>query len=242
MEHQFTFNNKRLFLLIFAIVAAAVLTFFCGVITGMNWKPGAQQPATSVSRGAVPTVNPLAMTALSVAGVKPPVIPVVPGVTAPVVIPAAAPLPVAPVIPTAPALVTQGTSLAIQALATKPAAQPGAAPTPAAAAAPAVPPPASAGAAPAGASAAPADPNPADQPYVLQFGAFREQKQAKQLQDDLTKKGLATVILNMVDEDLRTWHMVRFGGFKDIDSASKAASDASKKADLQAFVRRSDSL
>jgi cell division septation protein DedD len=90
--------------------------------------------------------------------------------------------------------------------------------------------------------AAAATPNPADQPYVLPFGAFRAQKSAKQLQATLKERGYATTIFNMVDEDQRTWHMVRFGGYKDLPSAAKAAADISDKEGIQALVRRSDSL
>jgi cell division protein FtsN len=85
-------------------------------------------------------------------------------------------------------------------------------------------------------------PNPADQPFVLQVGAFRETKGAKDLQADLLKKGYATTIYNMVDEDQRSWHMVRFGGYKDLPAASKAASDFTGKEGIQALVKRFDSL
>jgi cell division protein FtsN len=82
----------------------------------------------------------------------------------------------------------------------------------------------------------------ASQPFVLQLGAFREQKSAKLLQTALKEKGYVTTIFNMVDEDQRTWHMVRLGGFKDLPAASKAASDFTGKEGIQALVRRSDSL
>ena len=84
--------------------------------------------------------------------------------------------------------------------------------------------------------------NPADRPYVLQVGAFRDTKPAKDLQADLLKKGYSTTIYNMVDEDLRNWHMVRFGGYKDVSTASKAASDFTAKEGVQALVKRFDAL
>jgi cell division septation protein DedD len=111
-------------------------------------------------------------------------------------------------------------------------------PTPAVApaTAPAVP------ADPLAASAVAAAPNPADEPFVLQLGAFRDQKRAKELQTELKGKGYATTIFNMVDEGQKTWHMVRFGGFKDLDAAAQAASAFMDKEGIQALVRRSDSL
>jgi cell division septation protein DedD len=114
---------------------------------------------------------------------------------------------------------------------------PAATPTPAPETAPAVAP------APAPVAAvAVAVANPADQPFVLQVGAFRETKGAKDLQTDLQKKGYATTIYNMVDQDQRSWHMVRFGGYKDVSTASKAASDFTGKEGIQALVKRFDSL
>jgi cell division protein FtsN len=84
--------------------------------------------------------------------------------------------------------------------------------------------------------------NPADNPFVLQVGAFRDTKPAKDLQADLLKKGYSTTIYNMVDEDLRSWHMVRFGGYKDVSTASKAASNFTAKEGVQALVKRFDAL
>jgi cell division septation protein DedD len=118
------------------------------------------------------------------------------------------------------------------------------APVVAAAPAPAASPEAAPAAAPAVApvAVAVAVANPADQPFVLQVGAFRETKGAKDLQTDLQKKGYATTIYNMVDQDQRSWHMVRFGGYKDVAAASKAASDFTGKEGIQALVKRFDSL
>jgi cell division protein FtsN len=95
---------------------------------------------------------------------------------------------------------------------------------------------------PAPSAAVPAAQSTGDLPYVLQFGAFREQKPAKQLQATLKEKGLSTTILNMVDNDQRTWHMVRYGNFRDLPSASKAASDLGEHEGVQALVKRFDSL
>jgi cell division protein FtsN len=242
MEHQFSFSTKRLFLLFLGLFASAVLTFFCGVATGIGLgTPGEQAPAAPLNGMSVPKGNPVSFLARlqTALKIKP------------------------PVPPAGAALAAQGKALGTKAVMAKalaqstapasptkaPAANPATAPgTTSATAAPAPAAlllPAGAQAAPAAllaANAVPATPNPADQPYVLQVGAFREQKSAKQLQDELSKKGFATVIYNMVDEDQRTWHMVRFGGYKDMDTASQAASDFTGKAGIQAFVRRSDSL
>jgi len=134
------------------------------------------------------------------------------------------------------------------------AAAPGAAPSNAAAAPGAVAGSAGPETTPAGGAAAPAPAapripvavatisNPTEEPFVLQLGAFREQKAAKDLQAALQQKGITTTILNMVDEDQKPWYMVRFGGYKDMDSASKAALDFTNKEGTLAIVRRSDSL
>jgi cell division septation protein DedD len=92
-------------------------------------------------------------------------------------------------------------------------------------------------------------PDGAGEPYVLQFGAFREQKEAKDLQARLLKLGLTTVIIDKNDdkndaaaEDIRPWHTVRYGGFKDISAASKEAAVLTDKVGILALVRSSDSI
>ena len=168
-------------------------------------------------------------------GLKIPALPAVPAVPgqaalAKAAAPAVTPAPAAPVI----------ASPQVAAAAPVTAAPATAAPAPAAAA-PATVPVATAPAVPPVAVAV-AVVNPGDQPFVLQVGAFRESKGAKDLQTDLQKKGYATTIYNMVDQDQRSWHMVRFGGYKDVATASKAASDFTGKEGIQALVKRFDSL
>jgi cell division protein FtsN len=82
----------------------------------------------------------------------------------------------------------------------------------------------------------------ASEPYVLQFGAFRQQKDAKDLQARLLQKGIPAVIVTKVgSEDNLTWQTVRYGGYKDVSTALKAASEYEKQGFL-AFVRPVDSI
>jgi DedD protein len=81
----------------------------------------------------------------------------------------------------------------------------------------------------------------AEQPFVLQLGAYRDQKGAKDLQASLQQKNVPTVIKNMVDND-QVWHLVRFGGYKDMDTASKAAAKFTAEQGILALVRRSDAF
>jgi cell division protein FtsN len=84
--------------------------------------------------------------------------------------------------------------------------------------------------------------DPASEPYVLQFGAFRQQKDARDLQARLLQKGISAVIVTKVsNEDNLTWQTVRYGGYKDVNTALKAASEYEKQGFL-AFVRPADSI
>lgn len=84
--------------------------------------------------------------------------------------------------------------------------------------------------------------DPASEPFVLQFGAFRQQKEAKDLQARLLQKGIAAQIVTKVSsEDNLIWQTVRFGGYKDVPTALKAASEYEKQGFL-AFVRPADSI
>jgi cell division protein FtsN len=217
-QYQFSFDRKRLILVVAGLLFAGVLTFCCGVITGIGlWMPAQKELAQFRGKPKVPGQSISAPTAVKLPEVKPPEVPGTAALTSAVkaqtVTPAVAAAPPSNAVTPAPA------AAALAAPATgQPDTQPVAAAAPAAA------------------------PDPVNQPFVLQLGAFREQKNAKQLQADLKLKGYPTTICNMVDEDQRTWHMVRFGGYKDLSAASHAASDFTGKEGIQALVRRSDSL
>jgi cell division septation protein DedD len=228
MDYQFSFSKKRLILLAATTLFAGILIFVCGIVMGMGLTvPGGKPMAAGAAKG-----NPPAQLAAAKGLLK---VPPVPGGAA--VLKAAA----------NPAGAAPAGKSAAPASAAGPAAAPAAGPAPAAA-------PTAAPTATTAAAGQPADPaaptavagavaaEPGDQPFVLQLGAFREQKNAKLLQTALKEKGYATIILNMVDDDQRTWHMVRLGGYKDLRGASKAASDFTGKEGIQALVRRSDSL
>jgi cell division protein FtsN len=216
-QYQFSFDRKRLILVVAGLLFAGVLTFCCGMITGIGlWMPAQKELSRFRDKPKAPGQLTSAPTGVKLPEIKPPEVPGTAALTSALKAQTAT----TPVIaPATPSPNTVAPAPAQGAAAAAPAdAQPVAAATPAAA------------------------PDPVDQPFVLQLGAFREQKNAKQLQADLKLKGYPTTICNMVDEDQRTWHMVRFGGYKDLSAASHAASDFTGKEGIQALVRRSDSL
>jgi cell division protein FtsN len=229
MGYQFSFTKTRFFLVVLLCLLAAGLIFVGGVATGKRIAASDDEPAAASPTTGGPKLNAKQL-ALAKSVVKVPAIPsVVPGqaalitaATAPSASPAAAAGAPAPASPTPGAPVTPTT----QPVAT----------------APAAPDASAAATAPVPVAVAVAVANPADRPYVLQVGAFRDTKPAKDLQADLLKKGYSTTIYNMVDEDLGSWHMVRFGGYKDVSTASKAASDFTAKEGVQALVKRFDAL
>lgn len=88
-------------------------------------------------------------------------------------------------------------------------------------------------------------PDGAGEPYVLQFGAFREQKEAKSLQEALLKFNVITVIIDKKDDtsvDDRLWHTVRYSGYRTMSEASREAAALTSKTSVLAVVRRSDSF
>ena len=219
MDYQFSFSRSRLLLLCAAMLFAGLLTFVGGVVTGIGlWMPRAGK---TIAAKLPEKFDPAAKLEAAKSAVE---IPALPEVKLPESLTALMPGSSAP-------------SSAVPAT-TAPAPD---APHPGAA--PAVNPTSDATPPPSGAAAASAAmPDITGQPFVLQLGAFREQKNAKVLQTSLKERGYTATILNMVDEDQRTWHMVRLGGYKDLSAASKAAFDFTGKEGIQALVRRSDAL
>ncbi len=45
-----------------------------------------------------------------------------------------------------------------------------------------------------------------------------------------------------MDEDQNMWHAVRYGGFKDMNSAAQAASQFTEKEGIQALIKKTNSL
>jgi cell division protein FtsN len=217
MGYQFSFTKLRFFLILFMVLLAAVLIFVGGVAIGKRIAPSDDEAVDELPSGSKLNAKKLA-SAKSL--VKVPAIPVLPGEAAPKAT-APATAAAAPPVTTPPAESPQ--PVAGQTASAAPAAAPEATP-------------------PVHVAVAVAAANPADNPFVLQVGAFRDTKPAKDLQADLLKKGYSTTIYNMVDEDLRSWHMVRFGGYKDVSTASKAASNFTAKEGVQALVKRFDAL
>ena len=218
MEYQFSFSKSRLILLCAATFFTGLLLFIGGVVTGIGlWKPLGGKTIATTQKG---NIDPAAKIASAKSALKIPEMPGAKQATPPATSTTQEPTPVAAVPETPPAKAASATPEVVQAAKPNEPASP-----------------------PAVAVAASASmPDMTGQPFVLQLGAFREQKNAKVLQTSLKERGYAAAILNMVDEDQRTWHMVRLGGYKDLSAASKAASDFTGKEGIQALVRRSDSL
>jgi cell division protein FtsN len=224
MGYQFSFTKTRFFLIVFMFLLAAILIFVGGVATGKRMASSDDEAVAESPSGSGSKLNAKQL-ASAKSLVKVPAIPAVPGQAVLKTATATAPAAAAPTA-TPPVTIPPADSPQPVAGQTAPAA-----PAAGAEATPLVP-----------VAVAVAVANPADRPYVLQVGAFRDTKPAKDLQADLLKKGYSTTIYNMVDEDLRNWHMVRFGGYKDVSTASKAASDFTAKEGVQALVKRFDAL
>ena len=78
--------------------------------------------------------------------------------------------------------------------------------------------------------------------FSLQLGAFRDAKNAHQMQSDLKERGYSANIFSALDSEQREWHTVRIGGFDALASASRAAIDFTGKERIQGLVRRSNAL
>jgi cell division septation protein DedD len=68
---------------------------------------------------------------------------------------------------------------------------------------------------------------PPPEEFCIQLGTFNDPKIAKALQASLKEKGYNPIIFQAVDADHKTWHAVRIGGYKDLESASHAAAEFS---------------
>ena len=78
--------------------------------------------------------------------------------------------------------------------------------------------------------------------FVLQVGSFRDAKNAKQLQSDLTAKGYPATVFEALDSEQRMWHVVRIGHYQDLASAAHEAAIIGGKEQLQALIRRGGRL
>lgn len=218
MEYQFSFDRKRLIVFIAGLLLVGALTFVCGLIVGVGlWMPTQKELQLARGKALVPAGKAPTAEAESKATVPDPEKHATIAQTSPGTALAATPASTAPAA-AAPAATS---SVANSPVATSPVAKSPAATEPTVAA---------------------AAPDLDSERFVLQMGAFRDQKNAKQLQTELKEKGYVTRIYNGVDEDQKMWHMVRMGGYRDVYAASRAASEFSGKERIQALVRRSDAL
>jgi nucleoid-associated protein YgaU len=79
-------------------------------------------------------------------------------------------------------------------------------------------------------------------PFVVQIGAFRDAKNAKQLQDELNGRGYQATVFNALDSEQRMWHVVRVGRYQDLASAASDAEKIGDKEQMQVLIRRGDRL
>jgi septal ring-binding cell division protein DamX len=109
--------------------------------------------------------------------------------------------------------------------------------------------PSAAGAADAAsdADAAPAQTAAAGQPpapshYCLQFGSFRDKKNAQTLVKTLKKTGVTATVVVFSGANGQPWYVVRSGDFDSIDAASASAASMRSSQNLAVLVRRTGRL
>jgi hypothetical protein len=73
-------------------------------------------------------------------------------------------------------------------------------------------------------------------------GAFLDPINASRLAKNLQEQGYPARVLNFSDSEYRVWHAVRFGEFKHLEAAARAARQFERRQQLVAIVRRADSL
>lgn len=78
-------------------------------------------------------------------------------------------------------------------------------------------------------------------PYTIQVGAFLKKANADRTLSQLTKKGYDAYIFQQVDKKRRMWHMVRFGHFQDLETASLVMKAFKGQEKIDAAVVRSKS-
>jgi cell division septation protein DedD len=79
--------------------------------------------------------------------------------------------------------------------------------------------------------------------FAVQVGAFLDPKNAAEMQKDLKERNIATTLFKGYDGSKRVWHAVRLAQpFGDLASASRAAADFTGKEQIQALVRRANTL
>ncbi len=243
MPYDFSVDKKTGLLLLTGYVLVSFLLFVAGFLFGLNYglsskvaeilarssPPTVSQPAVAAAKPSLQTLQ----TSLPTPQVTPPSLtPSVPSTASAVLSPpsvaaASALVARAAAAPQTPA--PQSTPTSKSPAATSPAAAtpPAASPTPATAAT---------------AASQPASP-PARQPgYSIQVGAFLDAANAARLAKNLQKMGYPANVFNFPDSDYRVWHAVRFGQFKHLEAAARAARRFERTEQLLAIVRRADSL
>jgi len=78
--------------------------------------------------------------------------------------------------------------------------------------------------------------------FCLQYGSFQDKKNAGGLIKTLKKDGITAKVSVFVDENAKTWYVVRSGSYSSIDAAAKSASAIKKKISVSVLVRRSDTI
>ncbi len=94
-------------------------------------------------------------------------------------------------------------------------------------------------------SLASAAPQPSTQPqpsappeYCLQFGSFRDKKNAQALVKTLKKAGVTATVVVFADTSGQPWYVVRSGSYAVMDEAAQSAASLRAQQKISVLVRR----
>jgi len=99
-----------------------------------------------------------------------------------------------------------------------------------------------AGAASLGASPADASQPAAPPEYCLQFGSFRDKKNAQALVKTLKKAGVTVTVVVFADTNGQPWYVVRSGSYAVMDEAAQSAASLRAQQNISVLVRRTGVL
>ncbi len=78
--------------------------------------------------------------------------------------------------------------------------------------------------------------------YCLQFGSFRDKKNAQALVKTLKKAGVTATVVVFADTNGQPWYVVRSGSYAAIDEASQSAASLRAQQNISVLVRRTGVL
>ena len=86
-------------------------------------------------------------------------------------------------------------------------------------------------------------PQPSAPPeYCLQFGSFRDKKNAQTLVKTLKKSGVTATVVVFADTNGQPWYVVRSGSYAAIDAAAQSAASLRAQQKISVLVRRAGVL